>query len=127
MPQRSHSVRNASQASADTSGSRHWLGVLVKTWIADVAGNITTSDSLIYHSSSPARFVTSTSPPTLLIQGQADTVVPYQQSDLMNAKLNQFSVPHVYKLYPNEGHSYSGAAANDALSQTQTFLNTYLN
>lgn len=99
---------------------------LVKTWIADVAGNLSASDSLIYHSSSPARYVTANSPPTLLIQGQADTVVPYQQSDLMNAKLNQFNVPHVYKLYPNEGHSYSGAAANDALSQTQTFLNTYL-
>lgn len=99
---------------------------LVKAWISDVAGNVNSLDSLIYHSSSPARFVTSTSPPTLLIQGQADTVVPYQQADLMNAKLNQFQVPHVYKLYPNEEHSYSGAAASDALSQTQTFLNTYL-
>lgn len=99
---------------------------LVKSWIADVAGNFNSPDSLIYHSSSPTRFVTSTSPPTLLIQGQADTIVPYQQADLMNAKLAQFNVPHVYKLYPNEGHNYSGAAANDALSQTQTFLNTYL-
>jgi acetyl esterase/lipase len=99
---------------------------LVKSWISDVAGNLSTPDSLVYNSSSPARFVTSTSPPTLLIQGQADTVVPYQQADLMNAKLNQFQVPHVYKLYPNEGHSYSGAASNDALLQTQTFLNTYL-
>ncbi len=99
---------------------------LVKSWISDVAGNLNSQDSLIYHSSSPARFVTSASPPTLLIQGQADTVVPYQQSELMNAKLSQFHVPHVYKLYPNEGHSYSGAVVNDALSQTQTFLNTYL-
>lgn len=99
---------------------------LVKSWIADVAGNLSTSDSLLYHSSSPARYVSANSPPTLLIQGQADTVVPYQQSDLMNAKLSQFNVPHVYKLYPNEGHSYSGAVVNDALVQTQTFLNTYL-
>lgn len=99
---------------------------LVKSWISDVAGNLSTADSAIYHSSSPARFVTANSAPTLLIQGQADTIVPYQQSDLMKAKLSQFNVPHVYKLYPNEGHSYSGAVVNDILSQTQTFLNTYL-
>lgn len=99
---------------------------LVKTWIADVAGNVQTADSLVYHSSSPARYVNANSPPTLLIQGQADTVVPHQQADLLNAKLNQLNVPHVYKLYPNEGHSYSSAISNDVLNHTQTFLNTYL-
>lgn len=99
---------------------------LVKTWISDVVGNVNTADTLLYNASSPARFVSSGSVPTLLIQGQADTVVPYQQSDLLNAKLNQFNVPHVYKLYPNEGHSYSGNISYDVLIHTQNFLNTYL-
>ncbi len=99
---------------------------LVKSWISDVAGNLNSSDSLLYRSSSPAAFVTATSAPTLLIQGQSDTIVPYQQADLLDARLTQANVPHVYKLYPNEGHSYSGTALADALSQTQTFLNTYL-
>jgi acetyl esterase/lipase len=99
---------------------------VVKGWLSDVAGNLQTSDSLVYIAGSPMRFATNLSAPTLLIQGQSDTIVPYQQADLMNSKLNQLGVPHVYKLYPNEGHAYSTNASNDALIYIQSFLNTHL-
>lgn len=99
---------------------------LVKSWLSDVAGNVQTADSLVYIAASPERFVTAGSAPTLLLHGDSDTIVPYQQSALLNQKLTQLNVPHTYKLYPNQGHGFTGASSNDAILTLQSFLNTHI-
>jgi acetyl esterase/lipase len=55
---------------------------------------------------SPARLVTSTAPPFLLIHGDADHVVPLQQSELMLEALKQANVPAELVVKKGGGHPW---------------------
>jgi acetyl esterase/lipase len=99
----------------------------IKTLLSNIIGNPLTADSLLYISSSPTRFVTQNSTPTLIIHGDADLTVPYQQADILKAKLVEKNVSYDYKLYPNEGHALSQLASVDALLRLQTFFQARLN
>lgn len=99
---------------------------VVKGWISDVAGNVATADSLTYISSSPLNYVSTASPPTLIIQGLTDTVTYFSQAQLLNNKLQQTGIAHTYKDYTGEGHTFSPVAADDARAQIKTFINTHL-
>ena len=55
---------------------------------------------------SPARLVTPQAPPFLLIHGDADQVVPLQQSELMLAALKQASVPAELVVKQGGGHPW---------------------
>lgn len=95
---------------------------VVKGWITSVAGNPATIDSLLYISSSPLRFVTASSAPTLILHGTADSIVPPQQALLLKNKLQSLGVVTTYKLYPGEGHGFSPLVTLDALNLMKTFL-----
>lgn len=99
---------------------------VVKGWIADVAGNVTTADSLTYISSSPLRYVSANSPPTIIIQGLSDTVTVFSQSQMLVTKLQQTGITHTYKDYTGEGHHFSTLATDDANAHIKTFINTHL-
>jgi acetyl esterase/lipase len=55
---------------------------------------------------SPARLVTSKAPPFLLIHGDADQVVPLQQSEVMLAALKKAGVPAELIVKPGGGHPW---------------------
>jgi acetyl esterase/lipase len=55
---------------------------------------------------SPARLVTPQAPPFLLIHGDADQVIPLQQSELMLAALKQANVPAELVVKPGGGHPW---------------------
>ena len=55
---------------------------------------------------SPARLVTSQAPPFLLIHGDADPVVPLQQSEAMRAALEKASVPAELIVKKGGGHPW---------------------
>jgi acetyl esterase/lipase len=55
---------------------------------------------------SPARLVTPQAPPFLLIHGDADTVVPLQQSEVMLAALKKAGVPAQLIVKPGGGHPW---------------------
>jgi len=55
---------------------------------------------------SPARLVTPNAPPFLLIHGDADQVVPLQQSELMIAALKQANVPAELIVKKGGGHPW---------------------
>ena len=61
-------------------------------------------------------------PPTLLVHGEADTVVPVQLAREMDSRLTRAGVPHQTLLLPGEGHWFSGAAQLQILSGIATFL-----
>ncbi len=50
-------------------------------------------DQAVYRAASPASHVSATSPPTLLLHGDADDTVPFAQSVAMEAALRQAGVP----------------------------------
>ena len=51
--------------------------------------------------------VTADDPPFLLIHGNQDTLVPYEQSQLMYERLVQMNVPAQLVIVKNGGHSIS--------------------
>jgi carboxymethylenebutenolidase len=65
-------------------------------------------------------------PPTLLLHGEADPVVPVSEAQKVDALLERLGTPHELKMYPGQGHSFCGMAQMDALTRTLRFLNRHL-
>jgi dipeptidyl aminopeptidase/acylaminoacyl peptidase len=62
-----------------------------------------------------------------LFQGENDVVVPREQSDELAKVLRQLGVPHVYRVYPGEGHGFRKAETiEDLYSTIESFLRQYL-
>jgi acetyl esterase/lipase len=57
-----------------------------------------------YEEASPIRHVTRDDPPTLILHGTIDDVVPIEQADLLAAKLADEGVPYVYDRLPGWPH-----------------------
>ena len=69
---------------------------------------------------SPLYGVTAKMPPTLIIHGDADPLVPLQQSQLFMAKLESLKVPHQLEVRPGKGHGWP-EMGNDFLLLAQWF------
>jgi carboxymethylenebutenolidase len=65
-------------------------------------------------------------PPTLVLHGGNDWVVPVTAAHQLEAFLKAHGTPHEVKIYPDEGHGFHGAAAEDSVRRTIAFLDRYL-
>jgi acetyl esterase/lipase len=63
----------------------------------------------------PLRNVTPTYPPTLLLHGERDTDVPFEQSILMKSALDNEGVPNDFVSHPEWGHAFDHNADTPAL------------
>ncbi len=79
----------------------------------------------IYLQSSPINYITAQSPPTIVLHGLLDDLVPPAQSTLLINRLNSAGVNNQLVTYPNEGHGFSDADNTDALNKILPFLATY--
>ncbi len=68
-------------------------------WLGTQADNIKFRESV-----SPIFYVKKTSPPIFIVHGDADPVVPYQQSILLKDKLEKLGVKNVFLSMPGGGH-----------------------
>ncbi len=66
----------------------------------------------------PARNVTEKYPPTLLIHGDADTDVPFSQSEQMAAELERRGVKHELLRLPGRPHAFDGNGEDPLVSRT---------
>ncbi len=57
---------------------------------------------------SPIYGVSDKMPPTLIIHGDADPLVPIQQSQRFMAKLEELKIPHQLEVRPGKGHGWVG-------------------
>lgn len=73
---------------------------------------------------SPIYSVTPDDPPTFIIHGDADKVVPIQQSKSMIEKLNQEKVPNKFIVMPGKGHGWADPSAE--LKQFADWFEKYL-
>jgi acetyl esterase/lipase len=64
---------------------------------------------------SPLAAITRDTPPTLIIHGDADSLVPYEQSERFMAKLAENEVPHQLIARKNAGHGWPDMAQDHAL------------
>lgn len=60
-----------------------------------------------FRQASPCHHVHQASPPFLLIHGEADDIVPVQQSKELARKLSEAGVKNYFVTLPNEGHGFS--------------------
>ena len=74
---------------------------------------------------SPIYHVTSDDPPLLLIHGDADKVVPIQQSEIIKAKYEETKLPVKLIVEPDVGHTYWRGIEEQYVGITQWFK-TYL-
>jgi len=95
---------------------------LVPLLLFSVTGQTPTTNNSLYTQSSPVNFISSQSPPTMILHGGIDIVVSPSQSLLLNTKLFTAGVTHQYVFYPAEGHGWVGANLSDSFNKIQTFL-----
>jgi len=81
-----------------------------------------------YRLASPITHVTKDDPPTLILHGTIDRVVPIAQSDMLAAKLKEKGVPYIYDRLPGWPHAMDVAQpVNDRCQWLmQRFLKRYL-
>lgn len=101
--------------------------VLAAAILFQATGTTPGSNSALYQQSSPAAFVNSSAPPTLLLQGGADPLVPPSQATSLQTLLNNVSVPNQYVFYPSEGHGWTGNNLTDSFNKIAAFLNAHVN
>jgi dipeptidyl aminopeptidase/acylaminoacyl peptidase len=65
-------------------------------------------------------------PPTLILHGDADTVVPVTMAHELEALLKQKSVPHQSLILPGQGHWFDAGSQLRILMATAGFLARHL-
>src|SRR4030095_3165610 len=95
---------------------------LVQPLLLAVTGGTPTTNNTLYTQSSPINFVSSQSPPTMILHGGIDIVVSPSQSVALDTKLFIAGVTHQYIFYPTEGHGWVGPNLTDSFNKIQAFL-----
>lgn len=98
------------------------LSIVQQLILINVTGKTYEADPDIYRESSPVKFISGQSPPTIVLQGGADPLVPPSQADLLIEKLEENNVTNQLVLYPNEGHGWSGNNLLDSFVKIKAFL-----
>lgn len=99
-------------------------------WPNLVAGLDPRTDPKAFDAFCPLRNVTRDYPPTLLLHGDKDTDVPFEQSVLMAKELERNGVEAEFLAIPNGGHGFDGATDDprvaDAFDRVIRFLQKHL-
>jgi acetyl esterase/lipase len=90
--------------------------------LVNFLGTTPAVNSAIYFETSPFNYVTSASPATLILHGDADFVVPIDQSQTLKTKLQANNVKVDMKVYAGEGHGWVGANLVDTYTRAVTFI-----
>lgn len=98
-------------------------------WPMEVTGHDPDKEPEWFNPFCPLRNVTEDYPPTLLIHGDQDTDVPFQQSALMSGELGRHGVEHEFMALPSRGHGFDvdgdglkGPVVSEVFDQVLTFL-----
>jgi carboxymethylenebutenolidase len=65
-------------------------------------------------------------PPTLLLAGEKDNIFPGEEARGLDRRLRMKGMVVESKVYPGQGHGFTGAAAADATRRTNEFFDKYL-
>ncbi|WP_112662250.1 dienelactone hydrolase family protein [Microvirga flavescens] len=65
-------------------------------------------------------------PPTLILHGALDAVVPVANAYALDALLTRRAVTHDIHIYPGQGHGFRGKAQADAIQRVIAFLRTHM-
>ncbi len=81
-----------------------------------------------YADGSPLKYVTQDDPPTLILHGTVDSLVPINQADVLAKELREHGVPYIYDRLPGWPHSMDVALPvhQRCLWYMDRFLDRYL-
>ena len=65
-------------------------------------------------------------PPSLVLHGARDSVVPASNAQAIGKLLERLNVEHEVHIYPDQAHSFRGLAQLDAANRTAAFLRRHL-
>jgi dienelactone hydrolase len=65
-------------------------------------------------------------PPTLVLHGARDAIVPVANAHALAGLLARLGVPHEVQVYPDQAHGFTGGAEADAALRTAAFLRRHL-
>ncbi|HEX8200055.1 MAG TPA: dienelactone hydrolase family protein [Isosphaeraceae bacterium] len=65
-------------------------------------------------------------PPTLILHGDADAVVPVSEAYKLQQLLTEHRVPHEIQIYRGVGHAFLGPSAEDSGRRTLAFFDTHV-
>lgn len=65
-------------------------------------------------------------PPVLVLHGGRDTVVPVSEARNLEALLREHRIPYEIKIYPDQGHQFTGLVQLDAMRRVVQFFRRYL-
>lgn len=81
----------------------------------------------LYRERSPLFFAERIQDPIAIFQGEVDRVVPRNQSDEVVESLRRRGVPHIYHVYPGEGHGFRKAETLEHFyREVEKFLRQYV-
>jgi acetyl esterase/lipase len=82
----------------------------------------------LYREASPKKYLDKGDPPTMIIHGTSDELVPISQSDSLAAKLSSLGIPYVYYRLPGWPHVMDIVKRVNVFSQEEInkFLEQYL-
>lgn len=84
-------------------------------------------DEKLYWERSPIFFANQIQDPIAVFQGGRDPIVPHNQADQIIQALKENQVPHLYILYPEEGHGFKNAKnIENFYAKSLDFLDHYL-
>ena len=102
------------------------LGAFLALATASTSKNIKAIVEISGGLAQPYAQATPSFPPTLILHGDQDTVVPVAQATELNALLDRLAVPHQMQLFPGEGHWFSAGAQLRILAAVAQFLGRHL-
>jgi acetyl esterase/lipase len=82
----------------------------------------------LYRQASPINHLTKDDPPTLILHGTIDDVVPIDQGDMLAAKLTELKIPYVYDRLPGWPHAMDASVPVNERARwfMDRFLDRYL-
>jgi acetyl esterase/lipase len=87
-----------------------------------LTGTTPSADPEVYKKASPAYYVSSETPPTLILQGGKDQIVHPSQSRLLKEKLQKAGVEHELVIYASQRHGWQGPVLSNSFDRIEKFL-----
>jgi pimeloyl-ACP methyl ester carboxylesterase len=65
-------------------------------------------------------------PPTLVLHGGDDQIIPVKEASALTGLLCSHRIPHETHIYPQAGHGFCGADADDAIGRVVAFFRKHM-
>jgi dipeptidyl aminopeptidase/acylaminoacyl peptidase len=98
---------------------------LISFLIQNLVGDPVTNKEM-YINSSPINFINPQSVPTTFFHGDADDIVPIDQSFQLEGKLRENNVPMYFEYYPGQGHGFTDQIYRNMIQKIEDFINLNL-